>query len=240
MDCPSLASQAPTVSLGDNNLRDLAPANSGLVRHIPSKISMNTCRPASTNASAHAFIQLSHFDSTLTQTSNWQRSAVSLVSQQPVDRQSPLPPHPSGSRTPPSPQQPQIILSATHRIRLIPHIDSDDFFWFDPISRDVEEGDSPLKIGRLSFRDGPDELSFKSQVVSRAHAEIWTETGGKFFIRDTKSATGTFLNHLRLSPAGVMSRPFDLRNGDVLQLGVTHQDGTEDIHKCVKIKVEIE
>jgi E3 ubiquitin-protein ligase DMA1/2 len=75
--------------------------------------------------------------------------------------------------------------------------------------------------------------------VSRTHAEIWVDGSGKFNIRDTKSSSGTFLNHIRLSPANTESRPHELKDGDILQLGVDYQGGTEDIYKCVKIRVEV-
>ncbi|KAL1941613.1 hypothetical protein VTO73DRAFT_7052 [Trametes versicolor] len=136
-----------------------------------------------------------------------------------------------------------------HRIRLVPHLDSRRSLRFDPISRDVRESDTPLRIGRFTDRSGlglaaanamgSNKLAFKSKVVSRAHAEIWVEAGGRFFIRDTKSSSGTFLNHVRLSPANNESRPHELKDGDLLQLGVDYQGGTEDIYKCVKIKVEV-
>ena len=160
--------------------------------------------------------------------------------------------HQPNPQTPPL--QPPATLSATsnpssrpsHRIRLVPHLDSRRSLRFDPIARDVKEGDAPLRIGRFTDRSGlgianapgSNKLAFKSKVVSRAHAEIWAE-GGKFLIRDTKSSSGTFLNHVRLSPANAESRPFELKDGDVLQLGVDYQGGTEDIYKCVKIKVEV-
>lgn len=137
----------------------------------------------------------------------------------------------------------------THRIRLVPHLDSRRSLRFDPICRDVREGDAPLRIGRFTDRSGmgiaaanatgSNKLAFKSKVVSRAHAEIWVEAGGRFFIKDTKSSSGTFLNHVRLSPANTESRPSDLKDGDLLQLGVDYQGGTEDIYKCVKIKIEV-
>jgi pSer/pThr/pTyr-binding forkhead associated (FHA) protein len=82
------------------------------------------------------------------------------------------------------------------------------------------------------------KLAFKSKVVSRAHAEIWSE-GDKFYVKDTKSSSGTFLNHLRLSPAGSESKPHQLKDGDIVQLGVDYQGGTEDIYKSVKIRVEM-
>ncbi|KAI9511960.1 SMAD/FHA domain-containing protein [Russula earlei] len=152
---------------------------------------------------------------------------------------------PALSNVPPPP----ISTGAPHRIRLVPHLDSRRSLRFDPIARDVVEGDSALRIGRFTERSGmgvsqanalnSNKLAFKSKVVSRAHAEIWCESGGKFFIKDTKSSSGTFLNHVRLSPANQDSRPFELKDGDTLQLGVDYQGGTEDIYKCVRIRVEI-
>jgi len=201
-------------------------------------------RPAATNPATPAIIQLSNSHSALTQMLRRRRSAGALAHQQPTNTQSP-----------PLLQQPLTTLSAagnsssrpSHRIRLVPHLDSRRSLRFDPIARDVREGDAPLRIGRFTDRSGlgianapgSNKLAFKSKVVSRAHAEIWAETGGKFFIRDTKSSSGTFLNHVRLSPANSESRPSELKDGDVLQLGVDYQGGTEDIYKCVKIKVEV-
>ena len=199
-------------------------------------------RHAATNPTTPAVIQLSHSHSALTHMLRRRRSVGALANQPSTHPQSP-------------PLQPQTTLSVpnnpssrpSHRIRLVPHLDSRRSLKFDPISRDVKEGDAPLRIGRFTDRSGlgianapgSNKLAFKSKVVSRAHAEIWAETGGKFFIRDTKSSSGTFLNHVRLSPANSESRPFELKDGDVLQLGVDYQGGAEDIYKCVKIKVEV-
>ncbi|KAG0701817.1 hypothetical protein DFH29DRAFT_999894 [Suillus ampliporus] len=138
--------------------------------------------------------------------------------------------------------------SPSHRIRLVPHLDSRRTLRFEPISRDIKDGDTPLRIGRFTDRSGiglaavnalnTNKLAFKSKVVSRAHAEIWSDNG-KFYIKDTKSSSGTFLNHLRLSPAGSESKPHQLKDGDIVQLGVDYQGGTEDIYKSVKIRVEV-
>ncbi|KAH7915498.1 SMAD/FHA domain-containing protein [Hygrophoropsis aurantiaca] len=135
-----------------------------------------------------------------------------------------------------------------HRIRLVPHLDSRRTLRFEPITRDLKDGDLPLRIGRFTDRSGiglaaanalsSNKLAFKSKVVSRAHAEIWSE-GAKFLIKDTKSSSGTFLNHVRLSPANQESKPQQLKDGDILQLGVDYQGGTEDIYKSVKIRIEI-
>ena len=201
-------------------------------------------RPAATDSTTPAVIQLSYSHSALTQMLRRRRSAGALANHQPPNPQSPhLPQHPSTTFSATSNPSSR----PSHRIRLVPHLDSRRSLKFDPIARDVREGDTPLRIGRFTDRSGlgianapgSNKLAFKSKVVSRAHAEIWAESGGKFFIRDTKSSSGTFLNHVRLSPANSESRPFELRDGDVLQLGVDYQGGAEDIYKCVKIKVEV-
>ena len=138
---------------------------------------------------------------------------------------------------------------ASNRIRLVPHLNSPRSFFFDPVTRDVVEGGPALQICR--FTESPEalisqanalnsnKLAFRSKVVSRVHAEVWCEPGGRFYIKDTKSTSGTFLNDVRLSATSWDSRPFELKDGDTLQLGVDYQGGTEDIYKCVRIRVEI-
>ncbi|KAF9069358.1 hypothetical protein BDP27DRAFT_1222787, partial [Rhodocollybia butyracea] len=77
------------------------------------------------------------------------------------------------------------------------------------------------------------KLGFKSKVLSRAHAEIWLKVSPssdaasapgapKLFIRDTGSSSGTFLNKHRLAAAGIESHPIELKDGDLLQLGVDY------------------
>ncbi|KAG9098292.1 hypothetical protein FS749_004196 [Ceratobasidium sp. UAMH 11750] len=134
-----------------------------------------------------------------------------------------------------------------HRLRLVPHLDpSARTLHFEPIVRDVREGGPVLRIGRFTDRFGvtarqPDStrIAFKSKVVSRAPAEVWCVPGGKFMIRDTRSSSGTFLNHTRLSAPNIESRPQELHDGDIIQLGVDYQGGTEEIYRCVKIRVEV-
>ena len=156
--------------------------------------------------------------------------------------------HPGSSSTGPPPPG-TTGTGPSHRIRLVPHLDSRRSLRFEAIGRDLREGDAALRIGRFTDRSGlglaainalgSNKLAFRSKVVSRAHAEIWVESGGRFFARDTKSSSGTFLNHVRLSPANTESRPFQIKDGDILQLGVDYQGGTEDIYKSVKIRIEI-
>ncbi|KAG0036353.1 hypothetical protein BGZ82_004321 [Podila clonocystis] len=134
---------------------------------------------------------------------------------------------PSGSSSPPVPH-----------IRIVPHLDAPRSLHFDVVDKDVPEG-FVLKIGRFTDKQAlPNRVTFKSKVVSRGHAEIYTENG-KFYIRDTKSSSGTFLNHARLSPPGVESKPTQLKDGDVVQLGVDYQGGTQEIYRCVKMRLEL-
>ncbi|KAK1223621.1 hypothetical protein PQX77_013518, partial [Marasmius sp. AFHP31] len=141
------------------------------------------------------------------------------------------------------------VSPGTFRIRLVPHLESRRSLKFEPITRDLKPTDPALRIGRFTDRSGlglsavnalgSNKLAFKSKVVSRAHAEISVDASGKFWIKDTKSSSGTFLNHMRLSPANAESRAHQVRDGDIMQLGVDYQGGTEDIYKSVKIRVEI-
>ncbi|CAG8503582.1 2501_t:CDS:2 [Ambispora gerdemannii] len=134
-----------------------------------------------------------------------------------------------------SPQQQQ---EQTPSIRIVPHIEGPRSLHFDIIEREVPES-SIIKIGRFTDKAHvPNRVTFKSKVVSRGHAEIWCENG-KFFIRDTKSSSGTFLNHVRLSSPSQESKPHPLKDGDVVQLGVDYQGGTEEIYRCVKMRIEL-
>ncbi|WFD18830.1 hypothetical protein MCAP1_001041 [Malassezia caprae] len=83
-------------------------------------------------------------------------------------------------------------------------------------------------------------VAFQSKVVSRLHAEIWCGEGGKIYLRDTKSSSGTFVNRLRLSPPGVLSRSFEIKDGDIVQFGIDYQGGAEDLFRAVKVRVEID
>lgn len=125
------------------------------------------------------------------------------------------------------------------RMRLVPNVGiSSRSFVFEIIDRELEPG-VIYRIGRFSDRNAQaDRLSFKSKVVSRNHAELWTETG-KVFIRDIGSSSGTFLNRIRLSPPSHISQPHEVRDGDAIQLGVDYQGGLEPIYRAVRIRVEL-
>lgn len=157
------------------------------------------------------------------------------------------------------------VVGPTHTLRLVPYMDMTRSIPFIPTAVDVQEGGHALQIGRFSDRRGwgaPSEerspttlmsvvtddvasgastrITFQSKVVSRLHAEVWCETGGPMFIRDTKSSSGTFLNSARLAPSGTPSKPFPLKDGDVIQLGIDYQGGAEELYRSIKLRVEID
>ncbi|KAF7588942.1 hypothetical protein BBP40_004983 [Aspergillus hancockii] len=80
-----------------------------------------------------------------------------------------------------------------------------------------------LRIGRQTNAKTlptPANGFFDSKVLSRQHAEVWAEKGGRIFIRDVKSSNGTFVNGTRLSPENRESEPHELRENDQLELGI--------------------
>ena len=44
---------------------------------------------------------------------------------------------------------------------------------------------------------------------------------------------------MRLAPSGRESRPYPLKDNDIIQLGIDYQGRPEDIYKCVMMKVQI-
>ena len=144
---------------------------------------------------------------------------------------------------PPPPLQPTI--------KFIPHIEtrsSRPSLHFTAMSRTLPTPTSIIRVGRYSERDNNNNaatqadpsvlpVGFKSKVVSRRHCEFWC-TAGQWYIKDVKSSSGTFLNHVRLSAPGQESRPFEVNDGDTVQLGIDFKGGEEVIFRCVKIRIE--
>ncbi|XP_064631872.1 sarcolemmal membrane-associated protein-like isoform X3 [Lineus longissimus] len=79
----------------------------------------------------------------------------------------------------------------------------------------------PVKIGRsvARARPAPNNAIFDCKVLSRNHALIWYETG-KFYLQDTKSSNGTFINNQRLSKGSEESPAREIYSGDIIQFGV--------------------
>lgn len=190
---------------------------------------------------------LSHNPSALDGTG---RSQPSTPVGEQADPMAELAPEPS-SAAPVTPSQSSSAIGAYTHIRLVPHLEiASRSLHFEPVNRQMRTGsanNSALRIGRFNDR-GPqsapnDTMSsrivFRSKVVSRAHAEISIDLQSNLWVKDCKSSSGTFLNHIRLSGPGLESRLYPLKDGDILQLGVDYQGGTEEMYRCVKMKVEV-
>ncbi|XP_064400606.1 sarcolemmal membrane-associated protein-like isoform X2 [Halichondria panicea] len=97
----------------------------------------------------------------------------------------------------------------------------------------------PQKVGRSvdKKRILQNNLIFDCRVLSRNHALIWFENG-KFFIKDTKSSNGTFVNETRLSPSGEESAPRELRSKDIVQFGV-NVNVDKKAHGCIIARVQL-
>ncbi|KAI0424274.1 SMAD/FHA domain-containing protein [Xylaria sp. FL1042] len=119
---------------------------------------------------------------------------------------------------------------------------------FTPVARTLPTGKETIKVGRYSERENhapvpmnapsAAPVGFKSKVVSRRHCEFWYEKG-KWYIKDVKSSSGTFLNHIRLSAPATESKPFPINDGDIVQLGIDFKGGEEMIYRCVKMRIEL-
>lgn len=96
----------------------------------------------------------------------------------------------------------------------------------------------PVKIGRsvARARPAPNNGIFDCKVLSRNHAMLWYENG-KFYLQDTKSSNGTFINNQRLCKGGEESAPKDIYSGDHIQFGVdvmeNNRRGEKITHGCI-------
>jgi len=100
-----------------------------------------------------------------------------------------------------------------------------------------------LRVGRQTnakTAPTPSNGFFDSKVLSRQHAEVYAERNGRIFIRDVKSSNGTFVNGKRLSPENKESEPHELREQDVLELGIdiVSEDQKTVVHHKVAARVE--
>ncbi|GAB0087736.1 sarcolemmal membrane-associated protein [Sergentomyia squamirostris] len=97
------------------------------------------------------------------------------------------------------------------------------------------EANQEVKIGRSVPRHRVSENNaiFDCKVLSRNHAVLWY-SDGKFFIRDTGSSNGTFINNQRLSPMSHRSDPFEVSSGDIVQFGVdVTENSRKETHGCI-------
>uniref|UniRef100_A0A914KUB1 FHA domain-containing protein n=1 Tax=Meloidogyne incognita TaxID=6306 RepID=A0A914KUB1_MELIC len=102
--------------------------------------------------------------------------------------------------------------------------------------------ENAVKIGRSIVRLQPAHSNaiFDCKVLSRNHAILWMNDDVHFFIKDTRSSNGTFINNDRLSPSGEESEPRELFSGDILQLGVEIVDNAKKVASgCVTCIVRL-
>ncbi|GFG37387.1 hypothetical protein Cfor_11194 [Coptotermes formosanus] len=95
--------------------------------------------------------------------------------------------------------------------------------------------DQPVKIGRsvARARAAPNNAIFDCKVLSRNHALLWYENG-KFYLQDTKSSNGTFVNNQRLSKGAEESPPREVCSGDIVQFGVDVMENSRKVtHGCI-------
>ncbi|XP_078052638.1 sarcolemma associated protein [Augochlora pura] len=95
--------------------------------------------------------------------------------------------------------------------------------------------EQPVKIGRSVARAtaAPNNAIFDCKVLSRNHALVWY-SNGKFYLQDTHSSNGTFVNNVRLSAAGLESAPKEVHSGDIVQFGVDVMENARKFkHGCI-------
>lgn len=103
--------------------------------------------------------------------------------------------------------------------------------------------DEPVKIGRSVARCRPaqNNATFDCKVLSRNHALVWFDhTTGKFYLQDTKSSNGTFINSQRLSRGSEESPPCEVLSGDIIQFGVDVTENTRKVtHGCIVSTIKL-
>jgi len=95
--------------------------------------------------------------------------------------------------------------------------------------------DQSVKVGRSVARARPLNTNaiFDCKVLSRNHALLWYENG-KFYLQDTKSSNGTFVNNQRLSKGSEESPAREVCSGDILQFGVDVMENSRKVtHGCI-------
>ena len=100
---------------------------------------------------------------------------------------------------------------------------------------------SSARIGRSHKEDRSDSGNgvFECKVLSRNHALLKFEDG-KFFILDTGSSNGTFVNNIRLSKCGEESKVTEIFTGDSLRFGSDVVDKSKNItQKCIVAKIQL-
>lgn len=93
------------------------------------------------------------------------------------------------------------------------------------------------KVGRLIAKSkaGEGNAIFDCKVLSRNHAILWYTPDGKFWVKDTKSSNGTFINDNKLG-----SDPAELHYGDIVKFGVeVIENSRQEVHGCILARVAL-
>lgn len=86
-------------------------------------------------------------------------------------------------------------------------------------------------VGRLIAKSKASENNaiFDCKVLSRKHAVIWYTPDGKFWVKDTKSSNGTFINDNKLG-----DEEAQLHFGDIVKFGVdVLENSRKEVHGCI-------
>ncbi|XP_004533861.1 sarcolemmal membrane-associated protein isoform X1 [Ceratitis capitata] len=87
------------------------------------------------------------------------------------------------------------------------------------------------KVGRLIAKSKASESNaiFDCKVLSRNHAVLWYTDEGKFWVKDTKSSNGTFINESKLG-----NEAAELHFGDIVKFGVdVVENSRKEVHGCI-------
>ncbi|XP_002133258.2 sarcolemmal membrane-associated protein [Drosophila pseudoobscura] len=93
------------------------------------------------------------------------------------------------------------------------------------------------KVGRLIAKSKASEENaiFDCKVLSRNHAMLWYTQDGRFWVKDTKSSNGTFINDNKLG-----NDPAELHFGDTVKFGVeVIENSRQEVHGCIIARVTL-
>ncbi|XP_070068277.1 sarcolemmal membrane-associated protein [Drosophila takahashii] len=93
------------------------------------------------------------------------------------------------------------------------------------------------KVGRLIAKSKASEANaiFDCKVLSRNHAMLWYTQDGRFWVKDTKSSNGTFINDNKLG-----TDPAELHYGDTVKFGVeVIENSRQEVHGCIIARVSL-
>lgn len=93
------------------------------------------------------------------------------------------------------------------------------------------------KVGRLIAKSKASDGNaiFDCKVLSRNHAMLWYTADGRFWVKDTKSSNGTFINDNKLGNDAA-----ELHYGDIVKFGVeVIENSRQEVHGCIIARVTL-